>query len=401
MSTIAPDAQTSFTLETPEELKSWFLLDPDVHFLNHGSFGATPKPVFEAYQAWQREIERQPVAFIGRRQEGLLDAARARLATFLHANPEDVTFVVNATSGLNVIARSIRLEPGDEVLTTNLEYGALDMTWEYLCQKSGARYVSQEIPVPFTTSEAVIEALWQGVTPKTKAIFLSHITSATATILPVPEICARARAEGILTIIDGAHAPGQIDLDMEAIGADFYSGNCHKWMMTPKGSAFLYARPEHHDWIESLTISWGWGRGGNTFVTRNQQQGTRDVSAFLSVPTAIDFMEQHHWPQVRERAHRMLAELRARVHPRLGTTPFYGGSADDDATWYNQLGLITIPTIEDPGAFQARLLETYNIEIPVTTHGENWTFVRVAVQGYVTQADLDALEAALVAEFAS
>ncbi|HWV22937.1 MAG TPA: aminotransferase class V-fold PLP-dependent enzyme, partial [Thermomicrobiales bacterium] len=258
MVTSATSERTSIErLETPEELRAYYLLDPEVTFLNHGSFGACPRPVFEEYQAWQLQLERQPVLFVGRRQEGLLDAARARLATFLNVDPESLTFVVNATSGLNVIARSIDLKPGDEILTTNLEYGALDMTWEYLCKKSGASYVQREIPVPFTTKEAVVDALWEGVNERTKAIFLSHITSGTSVILPVAEICARARAEGILTIIDGAHAPGQIDLDLEALGADIYSGNCHKWLQSPKGSAFLYVRPEHHDWIESLTISWG------------------------------------------------------------------------------------------------------------------------------------------------
>ncbi|HEU0163688.1 MAG TPA: aminotransferase class V-fold PLP-dependent enzyme [Thermomicrobiales bacterium] len=395
--TTATDLVAAPELESPETLKSFYLLDPDITFLNHGSFGACPRPVFEEYQAWQLELERQPVHFIGRRQEALLDAARARIGTYLNADPDSLSFVVNATSGLNVIARSIELKPGDEVLTTNLEYGALDMTWDYLCKKSGATYVVQEIPVPFTTPQAVVDALWEGVNEHTRAIFLSHITSATATILPVAEICARARKEGILTIIDGAHAPGQIDLDMEALGCDIYSGNFHKWLQSPKGSAFLYVRPEHHDWIESLTISWGWVRG-NSFVSRNQQQGTRDVAAFLSVPAAIDFQEQHNWPAVRARAHQMLAMTRARMHEKLGTTPLYGGSADDDTTWYNQLGLITLPKLEDRGAFQNRLLNHYGIEIPVSGHNDDWYFVRVSVQGYVTQKDLDTLESALIAE---
>jgi len=396
MVTSATSERTSIErLETPEELRQFYLLDPEVTFLNHGSFGACPRPVFEEYQAWQLQLERQPVLFVGRRQEGLLDAARARLATFLNVDPESLTFVVNATSGLNVIARSIDLKPGDEILTTNLEYGALDMTWDYLCKKSGASYVPREIPVPFTTKEAVVNALWEGVNERTKAIFLSHITSGTSVILPVAEICARARAEGILTIIDGAHAPGQIDLDLEALGADIYSGNCHKWLQSPKGSAFLYVRPEHHDWIESLTISWGWVRGGNTFVTRNQQQGTRDVSAFLSVPAAIDFQQQHNWSAVRARCHDMLAATRARLHERLGTEPLY----DDSETWYSQMALISIPPV-DRAEFQSKLLNTYGIEVPLTGLGEDRTFVRVSVQGYTTQGDLDRLESALLTEFA-
>ncbi|MGI8485504.1 MAG: aminotransferase class V-fold PLP-dependent enzyme [Thermomicrobiales bacterium] len=395
MVTAATDSTTTHSIETPEELKRFYLLDPEVIFLNHGSFGACPIPVFEEYQAWQLQLERQPVLFVGRRQEGLLDAARARIATYLGVGPETLSFVVNATSGLNVIARSIELKPGDEILTTNLEYGALDMTWDYLCKKSGASYIAQEIPVPFTTTEAVVDALWEGVTERTRAIFLSHITSGTAVTLPVAEICARARAEGILTIVDGAHAPGQIDLDLEALGVDIYSGNFHKWLQAPKGSAFLYARPEHHKWIESLTISWGW-RGDHTFVTRNQQQGTRDVAAFLSVPAAIDFQQQHNWPAVRQRCHEMLAATRARMHERLGTEPLYPSSADDSTRWYNQLGLIAIPPI-DPQALKETLYNDYNIEVPLTGHGDRQS-VRVSVQGYTTQSDLDALEAALISE---
>ena len=391
----APDSTTTHSLETPEELKRFYLLDPEVTFLNHGSFGACPIPVFEEYQAWQLQLERQPVLFIGRREPGLMDAARARIASFLGVGPETLSFVVNATSGLNVIARSIELKPGDEILTTNLEYGALDMTWNHLCKKSGASYIAQEIPVPFTTTEAVVDALWEGVTERTRAIFLSHITSGTAVILPVAEICARARAEGILTIVDGAHAPGQIDLDLEALGVDIYSGNFHKWLQAPKGSAFLYARPEHHKWIESLTISWGWS-GEHTFVSRNQQQGTRDVSAFLSVPAAIDFQAQHNWPAVRQRSHEMLAATRARMHVRLGTEPLYPSSPDDSALWYNQLGLIAIPPV-DAHALKETLYNDYTIEVPLTRLGDR-QFVRVSVQGYTTQTDLDALEAALITE---
>lgn len=375
----------------PEVLREHFLLDPEVVFLNHGSFGATPRPVFEEYQQWQRELERQPVRFVARRQEALLDEARAELATYIGADADDISFVVNATSGLNVIARSLDLAPGDEILTTNLEYGALDFTWEYLCGKAGARYVAREITTPFTTPEAVVEELWAGVTERTRAIFLSHITSATAVTLPVKEICERARAEGILTIIDGAHAPGQIPLDLAGLGADIYAGNCHKWLCAPKGAAFLHVRPEHQAWVESLTISWGW-RPGHTFVTRNQQQGTRDVSALLAVPAAIAFQREHRWDAVRERCHGMLREFRTHMHERLGTVPLY----DDDQGWYAQMAVITLPEGDHTG-LQDRLLFDHNVEVPVTGH-QGQAFVRVSVQGYTSPQELERLESALLAE---
>jgi isopenicillin-N epimerase len=389
--TLAPATSAA---PSPESLREQFLLDPGIVFLNHGSFGATPRPVFERYQAWQRQLEREPVAFVARRQEPLLDAARARIATYLNASADDLTFVTNATSGLNVVARSLPLAPGDEILTTDLEYGALDMTWEHVCAKAGARYIHQPIPLPVTSAETIVEALWAGVTERTRAIFLSHITSGTALILPVEQICARAREAGILTIIDGAHVPGQLELDLAAVGADAYAGNFHKWLCTPKGSAFLHVRPEHHEWVESLAISWGWS-GDHTFVSRNQKQATRDVSALLAVGRGIDFQREHRWPLVRERCFNMLAAFRRRMHDRLGTDPLY----PDTPEWYRQLAVITLPE-SAPADLHDRLFYQHGIEVPITGHGD-WRFVRVSVQGYTTEDDLDALAAALDAEIPS
>ena len=209
------------------DLKQHFLLDPDIHFLNHGSFGACPRPVFEAYQEWQRRLERQPVLFLGRELVGYEHQARQALGEYLHAEADDLVFVPNVTHGVNIVARSLSLGPGDEILTTNHEYGACDNTWEYLCRKSGTHYIHQPLPTPLESDEEIVAQLWQAVTPRTRLIFLSHITSPTAMILPVGAICQRARQEGILTLIDGAHAPGQILVDLEAIEADFYTGNCH------------------------------------------------------------------------------------------------------------------------------------------------------------------------------
>ncbi len=373
------------------ELKSHFNLDPEVTFLNHGSFGACPKPVFAEWQRWQAEMERQPVEFIGRRQEGLLDAARAELAAYVGCDAEDLTFVTNTTAAINIIARSMDLQPGDEILTTNLEYGALNYTWDYLCTRAGARYIQQPITLPVTTAEAVVDELWQGVTPQTKAIFVSHITSATALKLPVELICARARQEGILTIIDGAHVPGQIPLDIAALGADIYAGNCHKWMCSPKGSAFLYVHPDQQAWVESGIISWGW-HPDNTFVTRNQQQGTRDVSAFLTVPAAIAWQREFEWDAVRERCHAELAAFVDRMHAMLGTESIY-----PDDSWYAQLAVITLPAGDHSG-LKERLMDR-GIEIPITAHGDR-TFARVSMQGYVTLDDLETLEAAIREEMA-
>jgi len=378
---------------SPGAIRSQFLLDDDIVFLNHGSFGACPRPVWDTYMAWQRQLERQPVEFISRRSDPLLQSARSQLATYLNVQPDDLSFVVNATSGINVIARSLPLTQGDEVLTTNLEYGALDFTWEHICARAGAIYRKQIIPTPFTTPDAIVEAIWDGVNERTRAIFLSHITSATSVILPIKEICRRARNAGILTIVDGAHAPGQVLLDLVDIDVDIYAGNCHKWLCAPKGAAFLYVRPEHQDWVESLTISWGW-QPGHTFLSRNQQQGTRDIAAFLTVPRAIDFQTECSWGNIRQDCHERLSELRTRIHEALGQPMLY----PNDPAWFSQMALVRVPTT-DPAALERRLMHVHGIEVPCTRH-ENQIFVRVSVQGYTTDADLAALETALRSEFA-
>jgi isopenicillin-N epimerase len=210
-------------------LRRLFLLDPEIVFLNHGSFGATPQPVFAVYQSWQRELERQTVEFLGRRATDLMAESRAVLADYLGTQRDHLVYVTNATVGVNTVARSLALGPGDQVLTTDHEYGACDRTWRFLAHQKGFVYRSQKIPAPVMNEDDFVEQFWSAVTGRTKVIFLSHITSPTATIFPVAEVCRRAREQGILTLVDGAHAPGQIELALEEIGADFYTGNLHKW----------------------------------------------------------------------------------------------------------------------------------------------------------------------------
>jgi isopenicillin-N epimerase len=370
-------------------LRDQFLLDKSVTFLNHGSFGACPIPVFEEYQRWQLELERQPVEFIGRRFDGLMAEARAAIATFLHTDADNLVYVQNATSGLNVIARSFPLERGDEILTTDHEYGALDMTWEWMCGKSGAKYIKQPIPAPVTTHADFVEIFWSGVTPRTKIIFLSHITSATALIFPIKEICARAREAGILTVIDGAHVPGHIPLDLTDIGADIYSGNFHKWLCAPKGSAFLFVRPEQQEWVESLTISWGW-RGESTFVSRNQYQGTTDIASYLATPAAIKFQQEHDWPTVRARCHGLARQARTRISERFDMPSL---SPDEPDQWLGQMVTCPLP-ITDIEALKTRLYDEFRIEAPVGSW-EGYNSIRVSFQGYNDESDLDKLIEAL------
>jgi len=370
-------------------LRDHFLLDPNVVFLNHGSFGACPAPVFAEYQRWQRELERQPVEFLGRRADALLGEARSALGAYLNAPPETLVFVPNASHGVNLVARSLSLQPGDEILTTYHEYGANDQMWDHLVGKAGATVVRQPIPLPVTTHAEFVDQLWAGVTPRTRLIFLSHVTSPTAMIFPVAELCRRAREAGILTLIDGAHAPGQIPVDLTAIDADFYTGNLHKWLCAPKGAAFLYARPDQQAWLEPLVFSWGWGPDTD-FVTRNQWQGTRDIAAFLSVPAAIRFQAEHDWPAHRERCHELARQTRAAFAEITGLAPLH----PDSPEWYAQMVAAPLPENCDPNALKAALYDQYRVEIPVILWG-GWRLIRASYQAYNTPADLTALAEAL------
>jgi isopenicillin-N epimerase len=378
-------------------MRDLFLLDPDVVFLNQGSFGACPKDVLEDQWRWQLEMERNPVELLGRRSAGLLAHARNALGASLGARGDDLIFVPNSTTGVNIVAQSLALNPGDDVLATDHEYGACDAAWLHACAKRGATYRRVEIPLPYD-SHSVVDRLMAAVGPRTRVIYISHISSTTALIFPVEDLCAAARARGITTLVDGAHAPGQIAVDLHAIGADFYVGNCHKWLCAPKGAGFLHARAEHHAMLDATVISWGYAEGtsghskfdaylGNTlFERRMQWQGTRDISPWLAVPAALAFQDRNDWPAVRRRCHELAAQALAVLTQRHGMQAV--ASHDDWA----QMVAIPVP-VQDPEALRHRLFEESRIEIPVTTHGGR-TFVRLSVQGYNTAADIEHLLAA-------
>lgn len=377
-------------------LKDLFLLDPSIVFLNHGSFGATPKPVFEVYQRWQRELENQPVEFLDRRAPGLLEEARTRLAEYLGTKRDNLVFISNATTGGNIVARSLNIGPGDEVLATDHEYGALDRTWWYLSEKRGFKYINYKLPFPLTSPSDVADAFWRGVNPNTKVIFISHITSPTGVILPVPDICKRARQAGILTIVDGAHAPGQIQLNIDQIGSDFYTGNLHKWLCAPKGSAFLYTRPEKQYLIEPLVISWGYlnpSPGKSPYVDLLQWTGTRDISPYLAVPTAIDFEASHDWDQVRSNCHILAKETSIEINRLTGLPAIHNG----DDNWFGQMASILLPERIDILKLKSLLYEKYKIEIPLFDWN-GYKIIRVSFQGYNTTDDMELLIKALKTE---
>ena len=369
-------------------LKKQFLLDPDIIFLNHGSFGATPKPVFDAYQSWQRELERQPVEFLDRRFAERMATSRAVLANYLGTQRDHLVYVTNATVGVNLVARSLDLGIGDEVLSTNHEYGACDRVWRFLSQKRGFAYISQPISMPIASAEDFVEQLWQGVTTRTKIIYLSHITSPTAVIFPVAEVCHRAREQAILTVVDGAHAPGQIHLDLEKIGADFYTGNLHKWLSAPKGAGFLYARPEVQNLLEPLIISWGWESekpGPSQFIDHHEWWGTRDIAAFLSVPAAIQFQKENNWDEVRAACHALTVVAGMRIRELTGLSSPY-----TDDTWYAQMITAMLPPETDILELKKYLYDRQRIEVPlIDWNGKK--LIRVSVQGYNRPKDIDVL----------
>ena len=281
-----------------KSIKDQFLLDPTVTYLNHGSYGACPRPIFENYQYWQRALESEPVQFITEISPEALLTSKQALAKYIGCHPDDFFFTQNPTMAVNQVVKSLHFEPGDEVLTTNLEYGAIDKTFEFYSKKFGFTYRKQNISLPLVSKEKFIEEFWKGYNPNTKAISLGHCTSATALVFPVKEICERAKELGLITIIDGAHVPGHIPLDLSKIKADFYTGTLHKWLLGPKGSTFLYVNKKFQNLIEPLIISWGYEAAKPTktkFLEENEMQGTRDISAFLTVPAIMKFFEENDW----------------------------------------------------------------------------------------------------------
>jgi isopenicillin-N epimerase len=274
------------------------------------------------------------------------------------------------------------------VLGTDHEYGALDRTWRFMFERRGAAYVRAPIPVPVASREGVVDAVWSHVTPRTRVLFVSHITAPTALILPIDDLIRRARAAGILTVIDGAHVPGQIPLNLDALGADFYSGNCHKWMCTPKGSAFLYARREVQTLLQPLVVSWGWQAekpGPSRFIDEHQLQGTKDPAAYLAVPAAIEFLRAHDWDAVREDCHALVRRARAAI----GALTHLPALCPDDPAWFAQMASLPLPPC-DVEAFARRLFDEHQIEVP-TSYWNGMPLLRVSVQGYNSQTDVDAL----------
>ncbi len=295
--------------------KHWGL-DPNVLHLNHGSFGACPREVLASQQELRDELERDPTGFLVHRHESLTDRARAALGAFLGAPADDLVFVPNATTGVNAVLRSLPLSPGDELLATNHEYNACRNVLEHVAARRAAKVVIAGLPFPVRHHQELIDAVLERISPRTRLVLIDHVTSPSALILPIEPIVRQCAERGIWTLIDGAHGPGMLPLDVAALGCSFYTGNLHKWVCAPKGAAFLYARPQVQAHLRPLTISHG-ANSPRTDRSRFQIEfgwtGTHDPTPYLVVPEALRVMEAMApggWPEVRARNHELVLQAR-------------------------------------------------------------------------------------------
>mgnify|MGYP003997882923 CR=1 FL=1 len=371
-------------------IKELFLLEPTMTYLNHGSLGACPRPVFEDYQNWQRKLENQPVQFLTEYLYPALKKSRLSLSDFVGCDEKEIVFFQNPTTAVTNIIYNLDLEPGDEILMTNHEYGALIRAWSEWAQKKNVTIIQQEIPIPVTTEENFIELFWKGVTPKTKVIFLSHITSSTALIFPVKKIIQKAKEQNILTIIDGAHVPAHIPLNIHDLGCDFYTGACHKWLCSPKGASFLFVKKEHQHWIKPVVYSWGKNGddpGPTEFLQDFNWQGTRDMSAFLCLPTAIEFYKKEI-----KLKQQTCFDLIQNIHTEFRNT-FNTDSISPGGKWLGQMVAHPLPK-NTSSDLKEQLWSDYNIEIPIFERNGQ-SYIRISIQVYNTQKDIDLLMSAL------
>lgn len=394
-------------------------LDPEVTFLNHGSFGACPKPVLDVQTAFRAQLEREPVRFFLRECEALMIAAAEALGKLLGAHPEDLAFVSNATAGVNTVLRSLHFQPGDEILIAEHGYNACNNAARFIAEKSGARVVVAPFSFPIAATEEVVDAILAKVTPgKTKLLLVDHITSPTAIVLPVEKIVQAMNERGIDTLVDGAHAPGMVPLDLNALGAAYYTGNCHKWLCAPKGAAFVHVRRDkqqindNEPLIRPLSIS----HGANAKIGKYKRfrlefdwTGTTDPTPWLSIPAAIDFLTNllpNGLVGLREHNRAMVLAARDELREILGTTlPIPDGMIGSMSTLVLPTPKQTEKASEallgiDP--LQDRLFHQYGIEVPIIAMDPamtNWPgrFVRISAQVYNDPEDYRRLGKALAA----
>lgn len=381
--------------------KDWFTLDSKPIYLTHGNFGACLKVAFESRLFWQQKLESNPHKFLVYDLFPELQKSRLSLSQYLDCNKDDLVYFDNPSSALNAVIKSLDLKKNDEVLSTNHEYGALDKTWQYYSEKKGFEYKKVNIELPFDDSKLLIQNFIDNINTNTKVIFLSHITSSTALIFPVKEICKIAKKNNILTIIDGAHTPGHINFSIKEIDPDIYVGACHKWMCSPKGVSFLYANKNYQKNIDPLVISWGWRDESfsdeSQFINWHQWQGTNDLSAYLTIPIILNFFEQNNWNKVSDSCHNLILEIKdyfvnlnSICIPTSSNPDHLGQMLSFKINQDSKLiqGLKNDPTkIPD---IQKTIFNHSNIYMPIIIWNDE-IYMRVSIQAYNSKKDIEAM----------
>jgi isopenicillin-N epimerase len=371
---------------------SAWALDPAVAYLNHGSFGATPAAVLAVQQALRDDLERNPVQFLVHRLPELLAGVRGCVAEFLGADEDGLVFVDNATTGTQTVIAQTSLAPGDEVVTTDHCYGAVLAQLRRAADAAGAILVVAPVPVPSAGPAAVAEAVLSRLSARTRLVVVDHVASCSGLVFPVAQIAAECRRQGVPVLIDGAHAAGMLPVDLTAIGADFWTGNMHKWVCAPKASAALHVAPQWRDWLRPLVASHALTDG---YQPAFDWTGTRDPTALLSVPAALAFFGQAGWPAVRARNNELARRGAELVAGRIGTT---APPADGMA---GSMRLVALPgplTDDQARALESRLLAEHRVVVPVTYHG-GWRWLRLSAQLYNTPADYERLADAVCGEY--
>ncbi len=366
--------------------KSLFLLDKETTHLNHGSFGACPKPIFDALISWQKKLEFNPAKFLAFDIFVHLEKSRESLSEYINCDKNDIVFFPNPSTALNTVIKSLDLKKDDEILTTNHEYGALDKTWNFMCKNTGAKYIKQNIKLPLKSKNEFINTFIKGINKNTKVIFMSHITSPTGLIFPAEELCQIARENNIFCIIDGAHVPAHIDLDIKKLNPDIYTGACHKWMCAPKGTSFLYAKKNIQDDINPLVVSWGYDAevpGVSKYLDYHQWQGTNDPSPYLTVPDVIAFLKKYNWKDVSLNCRKINIEARKLVNKTLNKMPI----SDDE--FIGQMSAIEIKCTDSIQLIK-KLYEDFKIVVPIVKW-ENKMLLRFSIQAYNSMEDIEKL----------
>jgi isopenicillin-N epimerase len=385
--------------------RSPWVLDPDVVFLNHGSFGGAPRPVLDAQTRLREEMERRPIEWLAPERTLLpkLDAVRRAFAPLIGAEAEDLVFVGNATTAVNAVLRSMRHREGDELVFTTHGYNACNNVVRYVADTTGAVPVVADVPFPIRSPDEVVAAIERALGPRTTLVLIDHVTSPTGLVLPVEAIVRLCHARGVRVLVDGAHAPGMLPLDLAALGADYYTGNCHKWLCAPKGCAFLHVRRELQHEVRPVTISHGHNTpqvGRSRYLTEFDWPGTYDPTPVLCLPTAVEWLaaqDPRGLVGVMARNRSLALQARALLCETLGLTP----PAPEE-----MLGaLVTLPLPPGPAPegpldpLHVALYERHHIEVPVVHFprpGTRW--FRIAAQLHNDLEDYRALGRALAAE---